>query len=122
MYSHVPFLRLARTTPAGLSGLAWVQPPPATRTNSLLPRNATAEAPNVSPEGRLLSADGRPSTTVIRSPEPVILETRAVGPPWYGPTMGTTRQGVLGPPRPASATYRFPCGPNVIPRGPSRPV
>src|SRR4029453_6866747 len=101
---HVPFFMFARTIAGGSFGFACVQPPPELRTKSSLPRNATAAAPIVSPDGRLLIADGRPSTTVTLCPAVVIRDTRDVGPPWYGPTMGTTRQGVLVPPRPASAT------------------
>src|SRR5215471_20642448 len=52
---------------------------------------------------------------------------RDVKPPLYGPTgAGTWRQSadvvIRLPPRPPSATYRSPSGPNASPRGLFKPV
>src|SRR6266849_7442984 len=94
-------------TPFGVSGFPCEQPPPARSAKRVLPTKATSDTPSVSPDGRLLIADGSPLTTVVICPGPVILEIRAVGPPWYGPTGGgvcSQSKGPLAPPRPASAT------------------
>src|ERR1700750_1819266 len=64
---------------------------------------------------------------VVRTPFGLIFEMREVKPPLYGPTgAGTWRQFahvvIRLPPRPPSATYRSPLGPNASPRGLFNPV
>jgi hypothetical protein len=59
---------------------------------------------------------------VARSPEGLILEILDVFPPVYGPTGGGTGSVAgFNPPSPPSATYRYPSGPNLRPRGLLRP-
>jgi hypothetical protein len=58
---------------------------------------------------------------VVRTPCGSIFEMRDVKPPLYGPTSDTWVHSadvvVRLPPRPPSATYRSPSGPNASPRG-----
>ncbi len=63
------------------------QPAAASRPYRVPPMNFTSETPLTRlPEAALVWLDGRPSTTVLRTPAGLTLEIRAVKPPLYGPT------------------------------------
>src|SRR6185312_15977251 len=121
---HLPVWESTLAMPEGLVGLPCEQPPPATSAYSVPSRNATSATPMRSPIASWV--DGNPLATVeIVELWTLIREIRAELPPLYGPTTGPGTWGhcptvLLLPPRPASATYRPPSGPNLRPRGASR--
>ncbi len=128
---HVPFFR-TRITPFGMFGTPCQQPAPARSAYSLWPRNPTLETPLTRlPVAAVVWLDGSPLTTVFRTPLGVTFEIR---PPRTGlfvlPVYGAAAPDAWvhvptvewEPPRPPSATYRSPSGPNVRPRGLLKPV
>src|SRR5450631_2745485 len=123
MRCQLPFLRSTLAMPLGLFGLPCEQPPPLTTAYSSPSKNTTSATPIVPPAG--LKVEGNPEATVVRVPLGLILDIRAVSPPVQGPGgVGTWVHSpavLVVPPVPASATYKYPSGPNLNPRGPSRP-
>src|SRR5919197_3150407 len=93
--------------------------------------NATSETPLMKPTAGLVWLDGSALTSVETVPVGLTLEIRPPSTglfvlPVYGPMGGATCGQVPTvesvPPRPPSATYRFPSGPNFRPRGLLKPV
>src|ERR1700676_4542548 len=123
MRCQLPFERATLAMPLGLFGLPCEQPPPLTTAYSSLSKNTTSATPIVPPA--MLKVEGNPEATVVRVPLELILEIRAFGPPVQGPggegTCVHCPAVLFVPPVPASATYKYPSGPNLNPRGPSRP-
>jgi len=104
------------------------QPAPASSAYKVPLMNATSPTPETSfPNAGEVSLEGKPPTTVLRTPCLLIFEMRAEKAPLYGPAgEGTCWQSAVVvvwlPPSPPSATYRSPFGPNAKPRGFSKPV
>src|SRR5262249_40218409 len=108
------------------------QPAPDSSAYSVCPTNCTSATPAISP----LPLDASLSTTTVLLPWRSMRVTRELNPPFAGPTGGgTCLQGWVSdssdfsspvleilPPVPPSATYSAPSGPNLRPRGLSRPV
>src|SRR5713226_6169733 len=118
---------LTRKTLLNVPATPWEQPAPASMPYRLFPMNARSATPLISlPIAALVWDDGSPVTIRATLPEVLsIFEMLDVKPPLYGPTGGMTwvqepTVEVL-PPRPPSARYRLPSGPNVSPLGLLRP-
>src|SRR5450432_1307436 len=114
------------TTPLGTDLTPCEQPAPASNAYKSFPINSTSATPEINPPP-VVMLDGSWSVTVVRTPCGLIFETRPpVGLPNSGPTgkltCGHCPTVEIVPPTPPSATYRFPSGPNLSPRGLLRPV
>src|SRR6478672_9179748 len=121
-----------RTTPFGTSATPCEQPAPASSAYIWLPTNATSETPLTRlPDASAVMLEGSPLASVDRTPAGVTIEIRppltgSFVLPVYGPIGGSTCahwptvESV--PPRPPSATYRFPSPPHSSPRGLLNPV
>src|ERR1700722_17259194 len=132
MRCQLPLLRSTFAIPVESfgAGLPCEQPPPPTSAYRSPSKNTTSATPMVplTPRGPMVS-EGKAEVAVVTFPLGLILEIRAVSPPVSGPgppggpgTCGHCPMVLFLPPVPASATYRLPSGPNLRPRGPSRPL
>src|SRR5580704_13260266 len=129
MSCQFPVLMFTFAIPLGFLGLPCEQPPPPISAYRSPSKNTTSATPMVplTPPGPMVT-EGNPEATVVTLPLGLILEIRAVSPPVSGPgppggpgTCTHCPAVLTVPPVPASATYRYPSGPNLNPRGPSRP-
>src|ERR1051326_6096763 len=109
-------------TPFGTDGTPCEQPAPTSNAYISLPTKATSATPETRlPSAALVWLEGKLSATVVLTPWALIFEILPLvtlpryGPaPWacsHNPTVETV------PPKPPSATYKFPSGPNFNPRG-----
>src|SRR6202035_1843627 len=122
MRCQLPFERSTFAMPLGLFGLPCEQPPPPTSAYRSSSKNTTSATPMVplAPPVPTLT-EGNPEATVVTFPLGLILEIRAVSPPVSGPgpggpgTWAHCPAVLVVPPVPASATYRYPSGPNLKP-------
>src|ERR1700729_2147301 len=121
MRFQLPLFRSTFATPLGRVGLPCEQPPPPISAYRSPFKKTTSATPMVplTPIGPMVT-EGNPVATVVTLPLELILEIRPVGPPVSGP--GPPGPGgtwvhwpmvLVVPPVPASATYRFPSGPNL---------
>src|SRR5690349_3804545 len=121
-----------RMTPLGTLGTPCEHPAPASSAYRWWPTKATLETPLTRlPSAGAVWLDGSPRTTTERTPAGVTLEIR---PPSTGfpllPVYGAAAPDACrhlptvecDPPRPPSATYRSPFGPNTSPRGLLKPL
>src|SRR5262245_1108058 len=121
-----------RITPFGTAATPCEQPAPASTAYIWLPTKATSATPLISgPTPGAVWLEGSPLAKVVRTPAGDTFEMRppltgSFVLPVYGPIGGSTWSHwptvESVPPRPPSATYRFPSGPHSSPRGLLNPV